>query len=133
MSIVTQKRGVFLVEKAFDTCLLIFPKIKNCSIFQKETQYLIIICKNFKCILLHSFFFLIFYLFIHERHRERQRHRQREKQAPCRERDVGLHNRTLGSRPELKADTQPLSHSGTRIQIFIFILCLFFKVLFIYS
>ena len=43
-------------------------------------------------------------------HTERQRHRQREKQAPCREPDVGLNPRTLGSRPELKADTQPLSH-----------------------
>ena len=41
-----------------------------------------------------------------------QRHRQREKQAPCRNPDVGLHPRTLGSRPELKADAQPLSHPG---------------------
>ena len=32
--------------------------------------------------------------------RKRQRHRQREKQAPCREPDVGLYPRTLGSRPE---------------------------------
>ena len=30
----------------------------------------------------HLFFFLRFYLFIHERHRERQRHRQRENLAP---------------------------------------------------
>ena len=44
--------------------------------------------------------------------RERQRHRQREKQAPCREPDVGLDPRTPGSCPELKADTQPLSHPG---------------------
>ena len=43
-------------------------------------------------------------------HRERQRHRQREKQAPCREPYVGLHPRTPGSCPELKADTEPLSH-----------------------
>ena len=59
-------------------------------------------------------FFLRFYLFIHEREREResQRHRQREKQAPCRELDVGLDPGTLGSCPELKADTQPLSHPG---------------------
>ena len=35
------------------------------------------------------FFFLSFYLFIHERHTERQRPRQREKQAPCREPDAG--------------------------------------------
>ena len=44
--------------------------------------------------------------------RERQRHRQREKQAPCGEPDVGLDPRTLGSRPEPKADAQPLSHPG---------------------
>ena len=44
--------------------------------------------------------------------RERQRHRQREKQAPCREPDVGLDPGTLGSRPEPKADAQPLSHPG---------------------
>ena len=46
---------------------------------------------------------------------ERQRHRQREKQTPCREPDVGLDPRTQGSRPESKADTQPLSHSGVPI------------------
>ena len=56
---------------------------------------------------------------IHERHRT-QRHRkkrekhslQREKQAPRREPDVGLDSGTLGSRPELKADAQQLSHPG---------------------
>ena len=58
----------------------------------------------------NKYIFLRFYLFIHERHGERQRHRQREKQAPCREPDAGLDPRTLGSRPELKVDTQPLSH-----------------------
>ena len=60
------------------------------------------------------FFFLRFYLFIQERQRERgrQRHRQREKQAPCREPDVGLDPGTMGSRPEPKADAQPLSHPG---------------------
>ena len=50
------------------------------------------------------FFFLRFYLLVHERLR------QREKQAPCRESDAGLDPRTPGSRPELKADAQPLSH-----------------------
>ena len=44
--------------------------------------------------------------------RERQRHRQREKQAPSREPNVGLHPKTPESRPEPKADTQPLSHPG---------------------
>ena len=38
------------------------------------------------------------------------RHRQREKQAPCREPDVGLDPRTLGSWPEPKTDAQLLSH-----------------------
>ena len=52
------------------------------------------------------------YLFKRSTERERQRHRQREKQAPCREPDVGLDPRTLGSHPEPKADAQPLSHSG---------------------
>ena len=51
-------------------------------------------------------------LFILERHRERQRHRPREKQAPSGDPDVGLDPRTPGSQPELKADTQPLSHPG---------------------
>ena len=52
------------------------------------------------------------YLFMRDTERESQRHRQREKQAPCREPDVGLEPTTVGSRPELKADTQPLSHPG---------------------
>ena len=63
------------------------------------------------------YFFLRFYLFIHERHRER--HRQREKQAPCRKPIVGLDSRTLGSLPEQKADAQPLSHPGIPV-IYIF-------------
>ena len=60
-------------------------------------------------------------LFIHERHTERggQRHRQREKQAPCREPDTGLDPDTPGSRPELKADTQPLSHPGVPQKVFL--------------
>ena len=53
--------------------------------------------------------FLRFYLLIHERQRERQR---QEKQAPCKEPDVGLNPGTLGSCPEPKADTQPLSLPG---------------------
>ena len=48
-------------------------------------------------------FFKRFYLWERERERERerqrhrQRHRQREKQAPCREPNVGLDPRSLGS------------------------------------
>ena len=57
-------------------------------------------------------FFLTVYLFMRDTERGRQRHRQREKQAPCREPDVGLDPLTLGSRPEPKADSQPLSHPG---------------------
>ena len=41
--------------------------------------------------------------------------RQREKQAPWRKPNVGLHPGTLGSCPEPKADTQPLSHPGIPI------------------
>ena len=48
-------------------------------------------------------------------HRERQRHRQREKQAPCRELDAGLDARALGSRPEMKAGSKPLSHPGISV------------------
>ena len=35
--------------------------------------------------------------------REGQRYKQSEKQAPCREPDVGLDPRSLGSHPGLKA------------------------------
>ena len=47
--------------------------------------------------------------------RERQKHRQREKQAPCGEPDAGLDPGTLGSHPEPKAGTQPLSHPGAPV------------------
>ena len=43
---------------------------------------------------------------------ERGRDRQMEKQAPCREPNVGLDPGTPGSRPEPKADAQPLSPPG---------------------
>ena len=46
------------------------------------------------------------------------RHTPREKKAPCREPDAGLDPGTPGSCPELKADTQLLSHPG--IPIFYF-------------
>ena len=48
---------------------------------------------------------------------EKQRHRQREKQAPCQEPDARVGPRTPGSRPEPKADVQPLSHAGVPIII----------------
>ena len=53
-----------------------------------------------------------------DREREGQKHRQREKQAPCREPDAGLYPRILGSRPEPKADSQLLSHSGVPNSVF---------------
>ena len=43
---------------------------------------------------------------------EKQRCRQREIQALCRQPDVGLDPRTVGSCPEPKAGAQPLSHPG---------------------
>ena len=52
----------------------------------------------------------IIYLFM--RDTQSQRHRQREKQTPCRKPDATLDPRTLGSQPEPKVDTQPLSHPG---------------------
>ena len=57
--------------------------------------------------LINVFFFLRFYLFIHERlgERERQRHRQRENQAPCRKPEVGLDPGTAGSYFGPKAGT----------------------------
>ena len=57
-----------------------------------------------------AFFFLRFYLFIHER--ESQRHRQREKQAPCREPDMGLDPGSPGSHLGPKAGVKLLSHPG---------------------
>ena len=71
--------------------------------------------------MLRKTFFLIFYLFIHERQREREREKEREaetqqqKQAPCRELDVGLDPSIPGSCPEPKADAQPLSHPGVSV------------------
>ena len=51
--------------------------------------------------------------------RKGQRHKQKESQAPCREPDVGLDPGTVGSCPEPKADTQPLSHPGLPPRIFL--------------
>ena len=51
--------------------------------------------------------------------RKRQRHRQRENHATCGEPNMGLDPRPLGSGPEPKADTQPLSHSGILTEKFL--------------
>ena len=57
-------------------------------------------------------FFLRFYLFIHERERrEAETHAEAEAGSTQRA-DVGLDPEALGSRPEPKADAQPLSHPG---------------------
>ena len=42
----------------------------------------------------------------------RETERERERQAPHREPDAGLHPRIPKSRPEPKADVQPLSYPG---------------------
>ena len=60
--------------------------------------------------------FFLKILFIHKRWK--QRHRQREKQAPCREPDVGLNSRNLGSFSQPKVDAQPLSHPGVPMEGF---------------
>ena len=64
----------------------------------------------FKLWLIFSFFFFKILFFIHERQKEAET--QREKQAPCGEPDAGLDSSTPRSRPEPKADAQPLSHPG---------------------
>ena len=61
------------------------------------------------------FFFLRFYLFIHERHTQREievETQAEKKQAPCREPDVGLHPGTPGPCPGPKAGAKSLSHPG---------------------
>ena len=55
--------------------------------------------------------FLVFFkdfIYLFMRDPERQRHRQKERQAPCREPDVGLDSRTLGS--QMLSVRQMLNH-----------------------
>ena len=61
---------------------------------------------------LQLLFLKILFIYSWDTYTQRQRHGQREKQASCRESDARLNPRTPGSRPESKADTQPLSHPG---------------------
>ena len=57
-------------------------------------------------------FFKRFYL-LFTRDTEREAETQAEGDAGSRrDPDAGLHHRTLGSRPEQRADAQPLSHPG---------------------
>ena len=51
--------------------------------------------------------------------KKRQRHRQREKQAPCGEPDAEIDPSPPGSRPEPKADAQPLSHPAIPKKLFL--------------
>ena len=54
--------------------------------------------------------------------KKRGRNRQREeKQAPCKEPDEGLDPGNPGSRPEPKADAQPLSYAGVPYVCILFI------------
>ena len=66
------------------------------------------------------FCFVIKILFIYLREKEGAgvgRGAEGEAYPPLsRESDTGLNPRPLGSRPELKADTNPLSHSGASEQ-----------------
>ena len=63
--------------------------------------------------LLNGCFFLedFIYLFMKDTEREAETW-QREKQAPCGEPNAGTRSQFWGSRPELKAASQPLSHPG---------------------
>ena len=63
---------------------------------------------------LFFFFFLRFYLFIHDSHREREAETQAEGEAGSkhREPDVGLDPGSPGSRPGPKAGAKPLRHPG---------------------
>ena len=83
------------------------------------------------------YFFFNFYLFMIVTHREREREREAETQAEGeagsmhREPDVGFDPRSPGSRPEPKADAQPLSHPGVPVCGF-FLFSFFLNYLFIY-
>ena len=52
-------------------------------------------------------------------HTEAETHRLREKQAPCREPDMGLDPRSLGSHPGLKAARNRWATRAALLHIFI--------------
>ena len=60
----------------------------------------------------NDYFFSFLNVFMRDTHRVRHRHRQREKQAPCK-----TPSPDPGSRPEPKADAEPLSHPGVPMSI----------------
>ena len=64
-------------------------------------------------------FFLILYLFMRDTQRERQKHRQRESRLHTGSPTWDSIPRLRGSQcPELKADTQPMSHPGVPTGLF---------------
>ena len=72
----------------------------------------------FSAFRIHPAFIFLKKDFIYSWEIERQRHRQREKQVSCEEPDAGFNPETLGSCPELKVDTQPLSHPDIPHSVF---------------
>ena len=73
--------------------------------YKSEFQKVCVCCAHLS-ILKTSFFFLRFYLFIHERHRERKREAETQAagEAGCgTQSDMGLDPWSPGSGPELKA------------------------------
>ena len=82
------------------------------KLFKTVNEHLFNICfvENHLHVCFVMWVILFFYLKISLFMRDRER--LREKQPPHREPNAGLNPRTLGSRPEPKADAQPLSHPG---------------------
>ena len=75
------------------------------------------------CPRLFIYLYKILFIYSWKTHKKKQRHRQKEKQAPCGEPEVRLDPRSPGSRPEPKADSQPLSHLGIPFQDPLIIAC----------
>ena len=91
-------------------------EIMNIPWGRQETNLFFSVERYVFCFSIQLCFFLIFYLFIHERHRTRQRHRQGSKQTPCGEPDVeldpGLWDHALSQRHTLNHwATQASQHS----------------------
>ena len=94
---------MYLTQMCTHTLAHMHPHMHTYTHKAKEKLKIrLLIAGHFKILI---YFFKDFYSFIHERQRERQRLRQKEKQAPCREPDVGLDPRTLGTCPKPKAES----------------------------
>ena len=68
--------------------------------------------KNVEFLEAKNNFLKILFIYLWETQREGRDIGRGKKQTLHREPNVGLDPRTPGSRPELKADAQPLSHPG---------------------